>query len=125
MQSANDEPTGSSPEQILEAEMDDLIMRMKDCISHEDNHDQTWTDRCITKVQFKQQMKTVANHRIATTLQELRTGVESEYQKLRTIGRVGDDGYTKIYIPAEYRQTVFGLIDSLLNKVGGSTSDKA
>lgn len=44
--------------QTIEQQIDDLIMRMKDCISHDENkHDQKWGERCITKVQFKQQMK--------------------------------------------------------------------
>lgn len=49
----------------LEAEMDDLIMRMKDCISHENNPDQQFGPRCITKVQFKQQMKALLASQVA------------------------------------------------------------
>ena len=43
----------------LEEQIDDLIMRLKDCISHEDRYDQPFGERCITRVQFKQQMKTL------------------------------------------------------------------
>lgn len=43
----------------LDKQIDDLIMRMKDCISHENKHNQQFTDRCITKMQFKRELKSL------------------------------------------------------------------
>lgn len=45
----------SNTDELREA-MDDLVVRLKDCISHENKHDQEFLPRCITKVQFKQEV---------------------------------------------------------------------
>lgn len=55
-------------------------MRMKDCISHEDKPDQPFTDRCITKVQFKQKMKaliTSYTHQVLDDLEKEAVDVDT------------------------------------------------
>jgi hypothetical protein len=42
---------------------------------------------------------------------ELLTAIETEYQKLNTTGRVGDDGVRQLYIPADYRETVKHIVN--------------
>lgn len=70
----------------FEQELDDLIMRLKDCISHE--HTNQFGDRCITKVQFKQEMKALYQSSLeeAVRKKEYEVNVEVKLRELTIDG---------------------------------------
>lgn len=44
--------------------------------------------------------------------------IESEYQKCSTVGRVNDEGYTKLYVQSEYRSNLREALKAIKGKAG-------
>jgi hypothetical protein len=49
--------------------------------------------------------------------------VEAEYQKLRTIGRVMDDGYTHLFIDCDYRPNIKKALTAALGPDNSKTKE--
>lgn len=50
--------------------------------------------------------------------------VEAEYQKLRTIGRVMDDGFTHLFIDCDYRPNIKQALTAALGPDNSKTKEK-
>lgn len=109
----------SSAADRLEEKLLLLFQRLNNCAISHQGDDAEWIDgTCTSPILATKEAIKLFTTELAAVRDELLNLTESEYQKLSTIGRVGDDGYTKIYIPASYRQTIRASINQVFERHG-------